>query len=382
MTRNKSKMSTKELAESQFNFDAPAISLGIKFDRFTTDYEFDFDQFDDHVEYEPDDPPILISDDINDVECDPRSLVLLANDLHPEKRDSELEEWNQAIEAKPLDQQSDTSDDSQWNNEDENFDQTQEVLFTEPKPLTAKSVKNIDFQIANREFRDDISDAKFGNRAVSAIKLLLLSLNKFDKKELKTMSINEDTNFKLNSMLIDKTQSSIKFINKTALRIQTKLLKSRRYSKFKQDKLSEINFLNNHKAETRKDFLLHYATIAKYIKFSHVEQNSYPGLDMNLQGQHRYVSCHRILNFLNFSTLHKDSPELESVEKLIRNFPSVYDSGRLHYLNHLISEWKIGNLFFNSRFISFFDDKDSRWMNQEFPGINQWLKEFDRVGLN
>jgi hypothetical protein len=372
-------MRTKDLAESQFNFDAPPISLGVKFDKFMTDYEFDFTTIDDHVEYEPLEPPILISDDNSDIECDPRSLVLLANDIHPEKRDSESEKHNQQLDAN-FDTQSDTSENDNAEHLDDSLNQPMQIHSFEKTELNARSVKSIDFQIQDREFRRDIEDHKRGNSAVSAIKLLLLSLKKFDEHELKLMSINEESEFRFNSMLIDKSMSSIKFINKTAVRIQHLIMKSdAEYGEISDDRASDIKFLNRNVARTKRDFLLHYAIIAKHIKFSHVELNSYPALDLGLHNQHRFVSCHKILNYLNFSTLHQDSPEFKSIDKLVKNFPSFYDSGRLHYLNYLVSEWKSGNLFFDSQFISFFEDTDSRWINKEFPGINKWLKKFDRI---
>jgi len=379
MSRKERKMRTKELAESQFNFDAAPISLGIKFEKFVTDYEFDINHLDAQVEYEPSEPPILISDDIDDVDCDPRSLVLLANDLHPEKRDSESEKF-ESLQDIQNDTQSDTSDDDK-KNLDRCFDHPVQIHSDENNfQPTERSVKNIDFQIADREFRNDIKNSELGNKAVSAIKLLLLSLKKFDDHELKLMSINEKSNFRFNSMLIDKSMSSIKFINKVAFKIQCLIMESEiDYGEISTDRQSDIKFLNRNVARTKLDFLLHYAIIAKHIKFSHVEQNSFPAMDLGLQNQHASVSCHKILNFLNFSTLHQDSSEFRSINNLINKFPSFYESGRLHYLNYLLSEWKIGNLFFDSQFISFFEDPDSRWKSKEFPGVNKWLKKFDRI---
>jgi len=375
-------MNNKQLAELQFDKSAAPISLGFQFNNSFEDYQFDTDSIDDVEEYHVYDPPHLVSNEIECFECDPRSLVLLANDLLPDKRDKlEIQQPDPIIIDTPIADQSSEPDqpkDDQFflfhdDNQDDQHKQQFENL----------SVKSVDFLIANQKFREEhIEDkAKFGNKAVSAFNLVLLAIEKLNLFERHKLKIEKDTTDKVHNfstMLIDKSTSSIKFINKIGLRLQNQISNNNpnKFTKLKDDKSTDINYLNTHVAKTRLDHLYHYAILAKYVNFSHVELNSMPAFDLGLKHNHLMISCHSLLRYLNFSTIHANSITFRNVKNLVASFPDRYSSKRLFYLEYLISEVENGNLFFNSNHVNFFDRPDNRWNNSAFPGINKWINHW------
>jgi len=372
-------MNNKQLAELQFDKNAAPISLGFRFDSFE-EYHFDIEGIDDVEEHHVYDPPTLIRDEKECFECDPRSLVLMANDVYPDKRDKLEQRQPDPIQSVPMDNQPPEPD--QPNKE--------QILFVDDdegdnnkQQFNNLSVESVDFLIANQKFREDHIEDKvnFGNKAVTAFNLILLAIKRLNKFEKQKLGLKDDLSIKAhnsNTMLIDKSSSSIKFINKIGLRLQNQISERNpnKFEKLKQEKSVDIKYLNDHVAKTRLEHLYHYAILAKYIKFSHVELNSMPAFDLGLKHNHLMITCHNLLRYLNFSTIHADSMTFQNVKSLVKNFQARYSGKRLYYLEYLISEVENGNLFFSSQNVNFFEKTNTRWNNVDFSGINKWINQW------
>lgn len=374
-------MSTKQLAESQFDKSAAPVSLGFQFNDMFEDYHFDIDQIDDVEEHHVYDPPKLISNDIDCINCDPRSLVLLANDLHPDKRDKEELKNSPPVESSPIDNQQPTVPDQQ--NTEFFVEETIDNSKDNQPQFKDNSVENVDFLIANKDFRNQHIEgqAKFGNQTVSAINLVLLAIEKFNSFEKEKLQLEKDTTLSkhnFSTMLICKSMSSVKFVNKIGFKIQSLIEQKNpnKFKKFKNDRSADISYLNNHVAKTRLEHLYHYSILAKYVTFSHIELNSCPANDLGLKHNHLMISCHSLLRYLNFSTIHPNSIAFKNIKNLVSNFQQRYKGKRLFYLEYLISEIEKGNAFFDSKNVNFFDRSENRWNNPVFPGINKWINQW------
>jgi hypothetical protein len=360
-------MKTKHLAESQFDSSAAPISLGLQFSNFTN-FTFDLDS----IEQDDDQSPVstvgLFSDEIDSINSDPRSIVLLANDLNPTKRDQLAQQAKITSETTVQEHKS-----------VENLAQSLQVpMMSSDNP---RNVKSVDFQIQNSEFKRQIQGFDKANKTVTAIRLAMLAIEKFDIEERKALHLSDPEygdEFDFHKILIDKNPSSVHFINKIGKIIQNEILIKfpNRFKMTVIDRDLDVEYLNEHIPKNKIDMLYQNAILAKYVTYSHIELNSFPGLDIGCKGHQRYKTCHQILSQLNFSTMNVDSANFRNLKNLTQFFPIRYNADRLHYLEYLISEAERGNLFFRSRFVTFFENDEYRWSNDDFPGLNKMLNQW------
>lgn len=354
-------MRTKDLAELQFDKSAKPISLGINFESFVS-YSISLDTgYDEESEY--DDSSVVLLDETENIECDPRSIVLLANDLDPKKRD----EYRQFLDEKEHSNQSEQ-------NEIEDLATIQQVPLFDDDP---RNIKSVDFQIKHSEFKQQvISQVIHSNPTVNAFKLLMLTIERLDEQDKKKLRLIEQPKFRFDKILIDKSMLSVKFINEMGKRYENFIFNKfpQRYKKLTNDWIDDRTFLDRNYVDRKIDKILNCAILSKYISFQHIELNSFPGHDIGCESNNRLISCHEILHTLNFQTMHLDSDHITNVARLVHNFPVLYNCDRLYYLEYLISKVRRDEAFFDSHFVNFSEGSGQHWYNPRFPGSNKWIE--------
>lgn len=378
---------TKDRAISQFDKTAAPISLGLQFNNFTS-FNINPNVVDD--ENDELDYPSLFTNEIISLPVTTESLTLIANDLDPMTRDAYAKEVKQSESATSvsLKQSQDLKSDSitlasdlpavEIEIEQDLIlpDQQQVVepnLIQESPPVDVSSNK---FKIKHAEIKRELTGFQPVNKVTTAFRLVNLAIDK--------MSSQHKSRFKLDELeknhfhatpgtaLIDKSITSVKFINQLGKRVLTLLAQQypARFAEFPEDEKSEIDWLNSNIGDKKIDFLILSSVLAKRIKFSHIELNSFIGLDCGLKNSWKYITSHQVLGFLNLSTIDISSVAFSNFEKFVLNFSKVHNGTRLYYLEYLISEARQKNLFFDSKHVKFFDGIDERYSNHDFRLFN------------
>jgi hypothetical protein len=379
---------TKDRAIAQFDSSAAPISLGVKFNNFNS-----FNINPNVVEDENSelDYPFLFTNEIMNLPVTTESLVLLANDLDPPIRDMYAKEVQQSESAptSSIEQKmviisdSDTSASNLISEMIElpaDQNKSEQQYLVETKVISDSPVVNVSdnkFKIKHAEIKRELTGQQPVNKAVTAFRLVNLAIDKMSSQHKSRFKLEElaenESHSVLGSALIDKSVTSVKFINQLGQRILNLLLQKfpSRFKEFPKDERMHIDWLNsNIRSNNKLDFLTLCAMLAKRIKFSHIELNSLVGLDCGYNGSWRHMTCHQVLSFLNLSTIDINSTAFANFERVIHEFPKIHGGTRLFYLEYLISEAKSGNIFFDSKSVRFFDDLDERWSNHSFRLFN------------
>jgi hypothetical protein len=379
---------TKDRAIAQFDTSAAPISLGVKFSNFNS---FNINPTVVEDENSELDYPFLFTNEIINLPIIPESLVLLANDLDPPTRDMYAKEVqqsesvpNSSVEQKVvIISDSNTSASKSLHEMSESssdHDNSEHQHQVETKVISDSTIVNVSdnkFKIKHAEIKRELTGQQPVNKATTAFRLVNLAIDKMSSKHKSRFKLEEladnQSHSVLGSALIDKSITSVKFINQLGQRILNLLLNKfpARFKEFPKDAEAEIDWLNsNIRSNNKLDFLVLCAMLAKRIKFSHIELNSLVGLDCGYKGSWHHMTCHQVLSFLNLSTINVKSVAFANFEKVIHEFPKIHGGTRLYYLEYLISEAKSGNIFFDSTSVRFFDDLDERWSNHSFRLFN------------
>lgn len=371
--------SNKSRAKSQFDFSAPPRSLKNFIEESTVEFQFNFSDLDD----QNDSNTFLGLNEIvvlpeYEEDVDPLKLILLANDIDPQIRDSECK-MNNLVNNN--DQNSIYTDNKFSTDRESNnsiSDQlTIEKVDTVSDKVTLESgipakydVTQVKFQIEHSQFKKEVQGLKYVNRPTQAMRILSIALDKMSNEDFKYFGVDKPKfiNTSNNPMLIDKSEASVQFINRTANIMVNQMIRD--YKKFKHQPSANLEsdktFLESFNPKTRLDNVFAAAIIAKHIKFHHIDLNSSPSLDIISEHKiHLSWTAHQILSGLGFSTINADLyGNFDIINKFITNFPSKTGSKRLHYLEYLLRQWKEDHLFFNSKRNSFLEQHGNPWNNQ------------------
>jgi hypothetical protein len=386
--------SNKSKAESQFNFSAPPKSLKSFIEESTTDFKFDFSDLDD--EYDTNSSlglnEIVILPEY-DEDLDPMKLILLANDVDPQLRDSECKKSTSVnqqpqpvINNAPLSTQLDPFNSIQESKSIKVYDGNE--LTLESKIPHKYDVNKVNFQIEHRKFKNEVQGLKYVNRPTQAMRILSLAFNKMSDEDFKYFEIDKPKFICTdnNPMLIDKSEKSVKFVNRIANIMVNQMIRD--FNKFKHKPSANLEtdkiYLENFFPTTRLENVFAAAIIAKHIKFHHIDLNSSPIYDLLSEHNVRLSwTTHQILAGLGFYTINANLyGNFDNIRKFVSNFPSKTGSKRLHYLEYLLRQWKQGHLFFESKKNSFLEKFGEPWNNQNVLSSvriirRKWPEVFD-----